>query len=348
MKTRYTFFYAFFFLACTHVSAQERFDWLDSLMNLYESEDDFNGSILIAQQGEILYSRSVGYANFNSGLKLDISTPMPLSSNTKTFTTLGVMILKERGLLNYNDMVNKYLRSLPYDDLTITHLMTSTSGLKRLYNKAANGDDLVTIQEMIEYCSKKKPKLSFKPGDKFLSSVAGYCLLAGIIERVSGKKISQFMDDEIFKPLNMDHTFFLTENNWEIPRAISYDSNNKEKEWFLGSYNGGIGIYSSPKDILKWDQALYSNKLVSKETIRQAYQKIQLKDGSFSPMTFGSWMRWKEQENLIFKNGDWVANNSILFRDIDHNLTIIIMNNRQNGISKFDLMDIILPKLGYN
>ena len=65
-------------------------------------------------------------------------------------------------------------------------------------------------------------------------------------------------------------------------------------------------------------------------------------------MTLGSWMRWKGQENLIFKNGDWVANNSILFRDIENNTTIIIMNNRQNRVSKFDLMDIILPELGYS
>jgi len=327
--------------------AQNNFDKLDSIFNDYKINDDFNGIVLIARNGKIIYKQNIGYADFNNGIKLDITTPMHLASNTKAFTVMATIILKERGLLDFDDKVKKYLKTIPYDNLTIKHLMTSTSGLKRLYNKAANGDDLITIQEMIDFCSDKKPKLSFEPGDKFQSSVVGYCLLAGVIEKVSGNTFSQFLDEEIFKPLNMNNTFLLKDKTWNIPRAISYDRNNKEKEWFLGSYSGGIGIYASAEDLLKWDQALYSEKLVSRESIKDAYKRIKLNDGTLSHISLGGWMRWKGKENLIFKNGDWVANNSILFRDIENKTTIIILNNRQNRITKFDLMDIILPGMGY-
>jgi CubicO group peptidase (beta-lactamase class C family) len=346
MNAKYIF-YITFFLTSTQSIAQENFNSLDSIFNLYEKDDDFNGTVLIARNGVVSYRRSIGYADFGNQIKLN-TTPMHLASITKTFTVMGTMILKERGLLNYDDKVKKYLTTIPYDNLTIRHLMTSTSGLKRLYNKAANDYGIITIQNMIDYCSNKKPKLSFVPGEKFQSSVAGYCLLAGVIEITSGKSYSQFLEDEIFKPLNMNNTFLLAEDSWNLPRAISYDRNNKEKEWLLGSYNGGIGIYASAHDLLIWDQALYSEKLVSQETIANAYERMQLNDGSHSHVTVGGWMRWKGQENLIFKNGDWVANNSILFRDIENNTTVIIMNNRENRITKFDIMDIVLPELGYS
>lgn len=347
INTKYIFFKALFCLTCFQGISQENFNSLDSLFDKYESRDDFNGTVLIAQNGVVSYSQSIGYADFENQVKLDITTSMPLSSITKTFTVMATMILEERGLLGYDDKVKKYLRAIPYENMTIRHLMTSTSGLKRLYNKAANGDDFITIQEMIDFCSNKTPRLSFEPGDKFLSSVAGYCLLAGVVEEVSKKSFDRFLEDEIFKPLGMSNTFLLTGKTWQLPRAICYDKKSKEKEWFLGSYSGGIGIYSSAEDLLKWDQAHYEERLVSQESIRASYKRTRLNDGSLINYAFG-WMRWKGEENLLFKNGDWVANNSILFRDIKNNITIIIMNNRQNRVTKFQLMDKILSELGYS
>jgi len=226
--------------------------------------------------------------------------------------------------------------------------MTMTSGLKRLYNKDLNKDGFITNTELIEFLSKKKPKLSFIPGDQHQSSVVGYCVLAEVISKVSQKDYIKFMNDEIFLPLQMNKTFIVNKENLDRFRAISYNEKNKVEEWYLGSYIGGVSIYASANDILKWDQALYSDKLVSTETMTRAYEKFQYNNGNYSHITLGSWMRWKGQDNLIFKNGDWVANNSILWRDIKNNITIIILNNRQNRITKFDLIDTILPLFGYN
>jgi len=231
--------------------------------------------------------------------------------------------------------------------MTIRHLMTSTSRLKRLYNQADDGDKRITTQELVDFFAAKQPRLSFSPGAKFQSSVAGYCLLAGVVEKVSGQTFGQFLEESIFTPLQMRHTFLLTEATWDLPCAISYDRHNREKEWYLGSYSGGIGIYASGEDLLAWDQALYGSTLVSPTTLKEAYTSLRLSDGSLSPLTLGGWMRWQGKENQFFKNGDWVANHSLLFRDIATNTTLILLTNRQNEVSKFELMDFILPMLGY-
>lgn len=335
-------------IICSQAGAQNNFEYLDSLFNQYEKRSDFNGVVLIAKKGKVEFSRSIGYAEFDNQIKLNTQTPMHLASNTKVFTNMAIMILEERNLIEYDDFVYKYINGFPYKNITVRHLMVSTSGLKRLYNKAAGKDTLITVSKLIEYLNIKNPKLSFEPGDEFQSSVASYTVLAAIIEAVSNKSFERFITDEIFNPLQMTHTFLLTPASWDKFRAISYDNNYAKKEWFLGSYSGGIGIYSSAEDLLKWDQALYTSKLVSLKTITNSYKKDQLKDQSFNRMTLGGWMYWKGNQNLIFKNGDWVANNSLVFRDIERNATIIILTNRQNRISKFDLMDQILPELGYD
>ena len=347
MKTKYFYFIALQFLISSQLTAQKRFNSLDSLFNQYERNDDFNGVVLIARNGEVVFSRSVGYADFEKQIGLDLNTPMHLASNSKVFTNMCVMILSEQRLLKYDDKVKKYIKDFPYNNITIRHLMTMTSGLKRLYNKDTDGDGIMTNKELMDYLLKKKPKLSFPPGDQHQSSVVGYCILAEVIEEVTKKPFITFINEEIFQPLKMDDTFIVSKDNLNLPRAISYDKKNKEKEWFLGSYIGGVSIYASALDMLKWDQAHYTNQLISQEAISMAYERMKFNDGKFSHVTLGSWMRWNGQENLIFKNGDWVANNSILFRDIENNTTVIIMNNRQNRITKFDLMDAILPKIGY-
>ncbi len=347
MKTKYIYFIALCFLINGGVIAQKRFTSLDSLFNLYERNDDFNGVVLIARNGEVVFSRSVGYADFEKQIRLDLNTPMHLASNSKAFTNMGIMMLSEQSLLKYDDKVKKYIKNFGYDNITIRHLMTSTSGLKRLYYKDTNGDGVMTNKELMDYLMKKKPKLSFPPGDQHQSSVVGYCILAEVIEQVTKKPYITFINEEIFQPLKMDDTFIVTEDNLDLPRAISYDEKNKEKEWFLGSYIGGVSIYASARDMLKWDQALYTDQLISQEAIARAYERMKFNDGTFSHVTLGSWMRWKGQENMIFKNGQWVANTSILWRDIEHRTTVIIFTNRQNEITKFDLMDIILPELGH-
>ena len=329
------------------VKSQTPSETIHSALDKYAKQDQFNGIIAIAEDDNVLLLQSVGYADFQNKVKIDQTTSMPLSSLTKTFTAMCIMILAEEGTLNYDDLVKKSLVDFPYQNTTIRHLLSHTSGLKSLYNRAADKDDLITIKGLKDFIVSKKPKLSFKPGAQFQYSNARYCLLAGIIEQVSGKTFSNFLNERIFVPLDMTNSFLLTTSTWDRKKAFSHDKKNRIEDWFLGLYSGATGIYSSVDDMLKWDQALYGEKLISQKAIQNAFKGKKLNDGTITHYGFG-WKKWKGQDHLIFQNGDWVGNESVLFRDIDEKRTIIILANRQNGVDKWQLMEEILPVFGYS
>jgi len=105
-----------FLLILLQVYAQHDLNSFSKLLDGYEENNDFNGIILIAEKGEIVFSRNIGYADFQNDIKLDLNTPMHLASNTKAFTNMGIMILAERGLISYDDKVIEYVQKFPYQD----------------------------------------------------------------------------------------------------------------------------------------------------------------------------------------------------------------------------------------
>lgn len=216
--TKYLFLTVILCLLSLWSVAQDSLKTLNGHIDQYERRDDFNGIIIIAKDGKVFFSRSIGFANFQDQIKIDQTVSMPLSSITKTFTAMAVMILEERQKLGYDDFVMEYLENIPYKNVTIRHLLNHTSGLKRSYKS-----DLVTIDQLVDYVVSKKPKLSFEPGDKFQYSNLGYSLLAAIVQEVSGKSFETFLNMEIFQPLDLTNTFLLTKDKWKRPRAICYD-----------------------------------------------------------------------------------------------------------------------------
>ena len=329
------------FVICLSAFGQDEFEVLSKKLDHYENKDLFNGIVLIAKEGEVTFSRTIGYASFEEQIKLGEDIPMPISSITKPFTAIAIMILAEKQLLQFDDPVKKYLEDFPYDDITIRHLLNNTAGFKRIYK-----NNLLTTDEILTFVNDEQPKLLFEPGEQFQYSNLGYSILAALVKEIAQRPFSQFLEDEIFRKIGMDHTFLLTAEEANRIKANSYDKKNRVKEWFLTSYPGAKGIYASANDLLKFDAALSTDELVSQDMIAASYKSGVLNDGTMSNYGFG-WRKWKGIDHLIFHAGDWVGNESILFRDIEKQQTIIILANRQNAITKWQLMDEILPQLGY-
>jgi len=329
-------------LYCFNTFGQSEIENLNKKFDEYQEKEQFNGIIIITKNGEILLNRSIGYASFENKIELDSNTPMPLASNTKSFTAMAIMILAEKQKLQFDDPVKKYLKNFPYEDIAIRHLLNNTSGFKRLYKA-----DMNSTQDILKFVVNKKPKLSFLPGERFQYSNLGYSLLAVIVEEISRKSFAEFLDDEIFQSLNMNNSFLLTPENTNREKATCYNEKNKIAEQYIDSYPGGIGIYASANDLIKWDKALYTSQLVPQELILLSYQNGKLNNGSESNYGFG-WRKWNGIDNLIFHRGDWEGSESIIFRDIENKVGIIILANRKNEITKWQLMDIILSELGYN
>ena len=234
-----------------------------------------SGTVLVARNGQILFCRGFGMANLEHDVPCTHNTKFRLGSITKQFTAMAILILEERGKLSVSDKVKKYVPAAgkAWDEITIHHLLTHTSGIP---NYTSFPDFLKTLRNPIgldELIAKFKDKpLDFKPGEKFQYSNSGYIVLGKIIEVASGMPYAKFMKDAIFDPLEMHDTGYDSESAILKNRASGYSlvlgvapANATFIDMSIPHAAGAL--YSTVLDLLKWDRALDSEKLVRKKSL---------------------------------------------------------------------------------
>ena len=293
----------------------------------------FNGNILIAYKGDIIYEKSMGYAVKSTGEKLNNKSKFQLASTSKPFTATAILILYEKGQLDLDDYVTKYVSNFPYKKVTIRHLLSHQSGipdylnLKKLFHKK-----YISNQDVLEMFAKYKPKALSSPNTRFKYNNSNYVVLAALVEKISGQSFSDFCDENIFEPLGMKDTWV-----WHPTQAKKeYQTYGYKSNWVLrqpdlfDGAHGDKGIYSTTEDLLKWDQSWYNHTLLKKSTIEQAYTaQTNNSDGN----NYGLGWRMKTLEDgkrLIYHNGWWHDYNLVFKRFVDDSLTIIILSNKLN------------------
>src|SRR4030095_16644653 len=212
----------------------------------------FNGNILVAEKGKPIYQQSLGYADYNTRRMLNDSSVFELASVSKHFTAMGIMILKEKGSLNYEDNIKKYFPQLPYENITVRNLLTHTSGIPSYEDQFEKNWDRKKIafnKDIVDMLSQRKDTLFFKPGTGWKYSNTGYALLASIIEKVSGVSYNDFMAKNIFQPLGITHTFL-----YNTPRSTG----NIPSNYALGFvYSESLKKYILPDSSAKYDYVYY-------------------------------------------------------------------------------------------
>ena len=324
-------------------SQQERLD------SLFAAQKDFSGVVLIADNGKIVYEKVFGYREFENQIPLQTSDIFELASVSKQFTAMIIMMLKEKGLLTYDDSASKYLK-IPYKGITIRNLLTHTSGLpdyQDIMDKYWDKTKVAGNPDCIEYLNKYAPPKHFEPGEKYEYSNTGYMLLASIAEKASGKDFIEMCRKWIFKKLKMrstdirtleekkatknfaiGHIYVEERNKWV--RADSFPSSNYTI--WLGNRKGPGRISSTAADLLKWDQALYTEKLIKQSTLLDAFTPMKLNDGSFSNYGFGWSLRTDSTlGKIVSHNGDNPGYKTQIIRYIDKKKTIILLNNNAHG-----------------
>ena len=237
--------------------------------------DKFSGTILIAHAGDVAFCKGYGMANLEHDVACLPETKFRLGSITKQFTAMAILILQERGKLSVTDKVNKYMPDAPkaWDEITIHYLLTHTAGIP---NMTASPDFLKTISNRLTLAQliakfKDKP-LDFKPGEKFAYSNSGYIVLGQVIETASGKSYASFLREAIFDPLQMrdsgydNHSQILKHRASGYSRLLGLAPVNAQYIDMSIPHAAGA-LYSTVDDLLKWDQALESEKLVSKKAL---------------------------------------------------------------------------------
>jgi CubicO group peptidase (beta-lactamase class C family) len=259
-------------------SAPEIRTKVDEYLNAATAVNGFSGSVLVAQNGQPVVSKGFGMANIELAVPNTPQTVFRLGSVTKQFTATAIMILQERGRLRIGDPACQYLAECPasWKPLTIRHLLTHTSGIPNYTNFPDFGKIAVLPATAAEMVGKLTDKtLEFAPGEKFAYSNSGYYLLGLIVERASGKRYADFLQEVIFAPLGMSHTGYDDPARLIPNRAAGYARqagvtvNAAYMDMTLPFAAGAL--YSTTEDLLRWDQALYTDKLVSQKSLDEMF-----------------------------------------------------------------------------
>lgn len=309
---------------------------LDSFFRV-QARAGFNGSVLIGLKGKVLYERYIGVANRATGTRLNVESSSQLASTSKTFTGAAVLYLHQQKYLNIDDPVTEYLPTFPYPNVTIKMLLNHRAGLPD-YTKWMEGkvphSVPVTNDKVLQMFAQVKPRLEFKPDSRFKYSNSNYAILGSIIEAVSGNNYRDFMKKYIFTPLGMENSFAY--DPWKgLPAnaTISYKYNwVKEPDMFADGVLGDKGIYSTVQDLYRWDQSLYQNKFLSNETLEMAYGPCSFEKPGVKNYGLGWRMLCYPSGNkVIYHNGWWHGNNTVFYRYIQENFTIIMLGNKYNS-----------------
>ena len=289
MSRTFKLFTMLFFICLAGSSSfsQTRSAQIDSLMRNLSERDQFSGSILVSESGNVIYQNGFGTADVKNNIPFKASTPCYLASLTKQFTAMAVMILAEQKKLAYTDRLSIYFPEFPAyaDKVTIRHLLNHTSGVVDYVSLGLERPGL-TNKDVLNALI-KQDTLQFTPGEKFEYSNSGYILLALIVEKVSGMLYSTFLKKNIFLPVDMKNTLVFDESKPVIEnRAIGYSRFGDEDDYNLLTQGEG-GIYSTVEDLFKWDQSLYTEKLVKRSTLDGAFTPGKLNDGSATSYGFG-------------------------------------------------------------
>ncbi len=263
------------------VSDQQITSKADEYMSAAVAVDGFSGSVLVARNGQPVFSKGYGMANVELGVPNTPQTVYRLGSVTKQFTGMAITMLQERSKLSVNDPACKYLTDCPpaWQAITIKHLLTHTSGIPNYtsFPDFAKTAVLPVSSPGMISLLKDKP-LEFAVGEKFAYSNSGYFLLGTIIERISGKSYEAFLEENIFTPLGMKHTGYDSPARIIKNRASGYARQSGEMvnaAYMDMSIPYAAGsLYSTTGDLLIWDQALYTEKLGARKSLDEMFTPL--------------------------------------------------------------------------
>ncbi|WP_025665695.1 serine hydrolase [Aquimarina megaterium] len=321
-----------FLIICfvSSLQAQTINDKIEEMMQKHVELDQFSGTVLLAKEGKILYQKAFGDANKSYQIKNNIDTKFNIASMGKMFTGVSIMQLEERGKLNINDPVVKYLKDFPFGNkITIHHLLSHTSGLSNYMRHKvyrANRGKRYVINDIIPFIYEQKLEFDI-PGKKFAYSNSGMVVLGAIIEKISGQSYSEFITQNIFIPAKMNNTQMRFWDDVVENRALGYLKSISGKYtntiYTNSSPQSDGGILSTVKDMLKFDQALYTSLLINENSKKKLFTNV------IPKITYGLAFQVENKNNnrVVGHGGGLPGFSSYFSRYLDDKYTIIALSN---------------------
>ena len=293
----------------------------------------FNGSILVAKNGVIVYEKYSGLIDLRKKDPITETTPLHIASTSKTLTAMAILQMVQEKKLSLSDTLGKFFPGFPYYGITVKMLLSHRSGLPNyLYFISANdlgGKKYITNKDVLDDLYTLQPKESFPPNTHFSYSNTNFVLLALIIEKISGETFPAYMKERFFQPLQMKNTYVFTIADSLTVTPSFYTNGRSWKNDFLEGTYGDKNVYTTPRDLLKWDEALNSGRIINKVLLDSAYTPYSLEKRSIHNYGLG----WRlaifpDGKKLIYHFGRWHGFNAALAFLPAEGVTIIILGNR--------------------
>jgi len=341
------------------VQAQPITAALDSFYTRIARAGQLNGNVLIAENGKIIYQRSFGYADQGQRLN-DADTEFNLASVSKTFTATAILQLYEKKKLKLDDTYAHYFPGFPYTTVTIRQMLSHSSGLSDqdlggIWDNVPNAASL-TNQDAVGVIAAAKVKLKLAPNEKWWYSNTGYSLLAALVEKLSGEPFHQYLDRHIFKPAGMQHTYLKTKDinkinspalslNYDYDRMYSGARTKLEgaRGYYTDNRSGASDIISTTGDMLRFDNALRSGRLLKETTLNAAQNYTRLRDGkpNFVWKNIGGmgnaydglgWFVFGDSTTgkTVWHAGGMPGCATMLLRNISRNQVVIVLDNHSS------------------
>lgn len=320
---------------------------LDSLFNFFHNNDCFSGSVLIKQKGKVIFQKSYGLADEERKILNTDTTQYRIGSLTKSFTSMLIRQLEEEGKLSLQDTIGKFFPAHVHGAVTIQQLLTHTSGIPNFTTKDEYLVELMSKPLSTEYLVRKfcSDPLEFASGKGFRYSNSGYVILAGIIEKASGQLYAERIQQKIFSPLQMQSSGFSS----QPLNSKGYWLNEIEPAYPVVNLVGAGGIWSTTGDLLKWDEAMYTDKILSKEKIGDSFQPR----SDYTDWDAGYGYGWmidrllfnqSKKHTIVYHPGTDFGYYSMFVKQPDEQHLIIMLSNH-GDFPRFDLADLVLDQL---
>ena len=319
---------------------------VDAAMQKLKKKTPFNGTVLFAEKGRIILEKSYGVKDLRIRKgEIDVKDVFQLSSVSKMFTAEAIMILKSRGLLDYDEDIRKYVPEFPYEGITVRMLLTHRSGLSRYETLAdKNWPDKkmpFTNEDMIQYYVKYKPDPYFKPNNGFHYCNVNYAMLASIVERVSGKSFVDFMREDVFDAIGMKNSYIYdmpsdTMVSTYLPNCVQgyYLGRRRPRQAqneYLNGVKGDKIMFSNVEDMYRFKVALDYGLLVpdtiQEEAFKPGSPKFSKKKDNYG---FG-WRISSKYPGCYYHYGWWKGYRSFFMTDKENDRTIIVLTNTDRG-----------------
>jgi CubicO group peptidase (beta-lactamase class C family) len=308
---------------------------VDQLFSSYHGKDTPGAAVMVIKNGKPIFKKAYGLANLEDKIPATLATNFRLASVTKQFTAMCIMKLVQSGRLGYDHNLQQIFPEFPAygQNITIRHLLQHTSGLIAYEDLIPDTATVQVLDKDVLDMMMAQDSTYFAPSSQYRYSNSGYAVLAMVIEKISGQPFAKFLQENIFKPLGMKNTVAYQKGISTVTRrAMGYRQEGGRfvfsDQSLTSAVLGDGGIYSSVEDLFKWDQALYTEKLVKKETLTTAFTPGVLSDGKVLDYGFGWRLDQWNGHRRVSHTGSTCGFRNAIQRYLDDKLTIIILTNR--------------------